>query len=461
MTRSQWSFAVSAFLLGGIVGAVAGGLAGRHMGRRTALLWANVVFALGGIVIFFSPDFVTFVVGRVLLGMASAVATVFVVKYIGEVCPSNHRAKMNVINQHGIVLGLLTAALTTRFLLSIGSWRYIMLVMPLALAAVQTVLMLLYVPESPRWRLLQASRRGEEQLIMEQCKDDLRLLWGQAHVEDIMDDIMIQVEEDRERTSSWRNDLAQLVSTRERRRALLVAIMVQVAQQCSGVNAIFYFSSELMAPLSAGISLQTANVIIASANLLFTFLPYMLFRAGVGQRRLLLVSTFGVLVGQLCIMLTEAVMKKDSILTVVSLTIFVSSFSVGLGPIPWMVPVDVFPMRSIGPALVVPVNWLFNFLVSITFIPLREKLGDTIFAPYLGLTLVSFILIYLLYQDPQNLSVGQTKGTQQYGTYKLAIESEPPAAASPAGSHNYSAMSDSYQQLDDSDVGPRWRRGGQ
>ena len=111
-----------------------------------------------------------------------------------------------------------------------------------------------------------------------------------------------------------------------------------------------------------------------------------------GRRPLLLMSVGGM--GAACVLLTLALLLGNNALVCAAVVLFVMTFGLGLGPVTWLLPAELFPMkkRAAATGLATSVNWLANFAVGQAFLPcLAAPLGSLAFLPFgvvLGLGLV-------------------------------------------------------------------------
>merc|ERR1719310_2339333 len=105
-------------------------------------------------------------------------------------------------------------------------------------------------------------------------------------------------------------------------------------------------------------------------NVLVSLLStYLMDRAG--RKILLLASNVGMIIGIVALTIALAGPKQDFTagLATASVVTFVASFGIGFGPIPWLLPAELFAMDKIakGAAIAATSNWLANFVVGQTF----------------------------------------------------------------------------------------------
>ena len=199
------------------------------------------------------------------------------------------------------------------------------------------------------------------------------------------------------------------------RRPLLTGMALQVSQQLSGINAVFYYSTAFF--MRAHVEDPwLGSVLCCAVNVLATWWALSIMDR-VGRKTLLLVSATGMALSAIALtffltapepadpatllslsasavtaplpssaeswLLSPAVSSYLSILFVL---LYVTFFELGLGPIPWTIGVEIYPAAIRGPAMSLSstINWLSNFLVSIAFPHLVARLGGFAFVPFVG-----------------------------------------------------------------------------
>ncbi|KAG3243004.1 hypothetical protein PI124_g12175 [Phytophthora idaei] len=253
------------------------------------------------------------------------------------------------------------------------------------LGAIQILLTPLLI-ESPRWLL----NSGEEK----EAEHTLRRLRQTDDVFDELDSISaVSFSE-----SGDVQGVGQVLRDRNIRLQLMVAVVLQCAQQLSGINAVMFYASSFF--LNAGLENPLVGItLVYIVNVLATIVALMLMDSA-GRRPLLLWSVVGMLAssGILTVGLLD-LLPFASMFSVGGVMSFVWFFEIGLGPIPWLIAAEMFPARSrtAATSIATMVNWLGLFLVGIFFPTMQGALGDFIFVPFailLGLAL-AFSLKYV------------------------------------------------------------------
>lgn len=220
-------------------------------------------------------------------------------------------------------------------------------------------------PESPRWLCKYKS--------MEAAKEALVVLRKTAEVETEVGEIALALKaEDAEEDAGY----MELFSPEIRGR-LMVACMLQLLQQMTGVNSIFYYAPTIFAQAGFDDPLM-AGLICGVANLIGTIMGLYLVDTS-GRRTLLLVGAAGMTAGMLtsAILLLTIDVKAHPLagwLAVIATCFFVVNFAYSWGPICWVYPAEIFPMRVRAKAVSIATlcNWVMNVSVA-SMVPLLLK----------------------------------------------------------------------------------------
>mmetsp|Transcript_5989 Transcript_5989/g.19472 ORF Transcript_5989/g.19472 Transcript_5989/m.19472 type:complete len:624 (-) Transcript_5989:300-2171(-) len=404
-SRFAWAFAVAAFALGGPVGAAVGGIVSNRRGRKFALMVDAFLFLVGGLMQCVALSMLFLTLGRFVVGAASGFSSVLVPVYLGELAPPVLRGTFGTAAQMGLVTGILGADVAA-FLLPLPffqtrpwSWRLVPFGISPFLALMQLIFGIgaAYVVESPRWLL------DKEGPASQKARNSLKLLHDFQDGKELENEISNIVEandihkttDDHDTSLDDISTVSTLLADTATRPVLMTCLLYHVAQQLSGINAVFFYSSMFFRdivpdPLVATTSVAVVNVVAVYFALLLM--------DHVGRRTLLAASCGGML---LCVLiLTAALLLGGGVSTaiaVVALALYVFFFELGLGPIAWLIVAELFEARAVDAAqsLASQVNWLASFLVGLGFPTLNDVLGPYTFLPF-GLVLALTLLFTLL-----------------------------------------------------------------
>ncbi|XP_057424543.1 inositol transporter 1-like isoform X2 [Lotus japonicus] len=390
---------VSMAVAGAIVGAAAGGWINDAYGRKKATIIADVIFALGAIVMAAAPDPYILIVGRLLVGFGVGIASVTAPVYIAELSPSEIRGSLVSTNVLMITGGqFLSYLINLAFTQVPGTWRWMLGVSGLP-AVVQFFLMLL-LPESPRWLFIK-NREDEAIAVLTRIYDFDRL-------EDEVSSITTQLEQDPQK----RDDIRYLdvFKSKEIRLAFLAGGGLQAFQQFTGINTVMYYSPTIvqMAGFHSNELALLLSLIIAGMNATGTILGiYLIDHAG--RKKLALYSLGGVIAS--LIILSFSFFNQSSAnglygwFAVLGLALYISFFSPGMGTVPWTVNSEIYPQKYRGMCggMSATVNWVSNLIVAQSFLSLAGAAGAGFTFLLLAVIAVLAFLFVVLY-------VPETKG---------------------------------------------------
>lgn len=384
-TDAVHGFTASSALIGCIIGSALSGFFASTFGRKKSLFIAGVLFFLSALGSYY-PEFLFFEYGeptyslliafnfyRILGGIGVGLASAICPMYIAEIAPSNIRGTLVSWNQFAIIFGQLVVYFVNFLILgdninpvikavdginqiinpaeSVWStetgWR--LMFVSEAFPAGLFTLLVLFVPETPRY--LAMSGNDNKALAV------LSRINGITQARIILADIKATAHEKTEKlfTYGW------LV--------IFIGIMLSVFQQAVGINAVLYFAPRIFG--SMGMSkpmMQT--VIMGVVNITFTLVAVFTVEK-LGRKPLLITGSIGMAIGALMVALCNLV-TLPPIVSVVSIMIYSASFMFSWGPICWVLIAEIFPntIRGAAVAIAVAFQWIFNFIVSSTFVPM-------------------------------------------------------------------------------------------
>jgi SP family sugar:H+ symporter-like MFS transporter len=377
-------FAVASVLLGCAVGAfVAGTVADRH-GRRPTMLLNAVLFLASAVATGLAGSAGFFIASRLVGGLAIGAASVLAPMYIAEVAPAHMRGRLASLQQMAIVLGLFGAFLSNDILVRVAGgagatfwlgaptwrWMFWMEAVP-SLAFLAGVLL---IPESPRF-LVARGHRNEARGVFARIGGDAEALVRQV---------------EQSLRGEHRPRLSDLIVRGTRRLAPVVWIGVGLAafQQLVGINIIFYYGEVLWK--SVGATEQWAlriNLLTGLVNILAT-VPAITLIDRAGRKPLLLTGSAGMAVtlGAMALVFATAGIGADgrpllshaaALTGLAAANLYIVAFAISWGPVMWVLLGEMFPNRLRGAALAVSgaTNWVTNFAVTVTFLPLLNAVG--------------------------------------------------------------------------------------
>ena len=383
-TDGWHGFTSASALIGCIIGSAISGFLATNLGRKRSLIIAGLLFfisALGSM----NPEFMFFdygkptyslllmfnvyrVIGGIGVGLASAICPM----YIGEVAPSNIRGMLVSCNQFAIIFGQLVVYFVNFFILGdhlqplveemghgiaainpaaqwtvTTGWRYMFgsEAVPAGLFA----LLICFVPETPRY--LVSIGRDQQALSV------LTKINGTVKATQILQDIRNTMTVKTERLMTYGF------------MCIFIGIMLSVFQQAVGINAVLYYAPRIFGDMGME-NPMVITVFMGIINILFTLVAIFTVEK-LGRKPLLICGSLGMALGAFGVAVTFGHAGMETI-TAISIMIYSASFMFSWGPICWVLIAEIFPntIRGAAVAIAVAFQWIFNFIVSSTFVPM-------------------------------------------------------------------------------------------
>ncbi len=379
LTDSQTEFAASALLLGCVIGASVAAFTSDRFGRKRVLLWSAALFTLSSIGAALPRDLLEFAVARFFGGVAIGIASTVSPLYIAEISPARNRGLLVSLNQLAIVSGILLSYSVNYLLTGAGpsNWRWMFA--SAGIPSVCFLLTLLLIPESPRW-LMQKGREPEARHFLTQ------IVGSQAAAGEI-DAIRAAVAEES-------GDLLDPTF----REALIVAILIALFSQFTGINTIIYYGSLVFlehVPHQTASTALWANVIIGAINFLATIVGMLLIdRSG---RKPLLMAAFGGMALSLVAVSAAIHFQAAGVLVLIFVLTYVACFAVGVGTGTWVLMAEICPTRVRGRAmsLATVCLWCGTLLVTLTFLSLVKVFtAPGVFLLYATISVLAFLFVW-------------------------------------------------------------------
>ncbi|KAJ6660963.1 hypothetical protein lerEdw1_016983, partial [Lerista edwardsae] len=391
-----WSFSVAMFAVGGMITSFTVSWVGENMGRIKAMLIVNVLSITGNFLLGIAkmgPPHVLIIIGRLLTGLFCGFTSGLCPLYVGEIAPTALRGAMGTLNQLAVVIGILISQILGLPSLLGGEKMWPLLLCLSGLTAVLQILLLFGCPESPRYLYIKVGQ-------VEDAEKSLKRLRGSDY--DTTQEMEAMKREKEEAAKEPPVSVLQLVTSTSLRPAFLVAIMVHIAQQFSGINAIFYYSTDIFHQAKVKEPVY-ATIGVGAINTVFTVVALFLVEKA-GRRSLFVAGLAGMMVCAVTMTLGLVYQPKHawmSYISLISIFAFVSFFEIGPGPIPWFIVAELFSQGPRPAAVAVAgfSNWATNFMIGMFFPYVAALCGPYVFLIFAGL-LVLFIL-FIYYKVPE------------------------------------------------------------
>lgn len=386
LSPAALGLAVSAALLGTIVGSIAAGRLADRLGRRAAIFAGTILYAVATILASCSQQFSQFATCRFFCGAAIGLISVASPLYLAEIAPSKLRGGIVGSFQLSLSVGVVAAFLAS-YLVSLHvspdmAWRLSMGAG--AAPALLALPCLLRSPETPRWLALRgrvvAARAALTALGSKDCDLDIA---GMAASQD----------------DAERSDRATLF-TRRNLRPIALAVSIAMFNQLTGVNAILYYILDVFKDLGSGrLNGRADAVILSSLSLIVTVIAVFVIDK-VGRKPLLLVGTTGM---GICLLLLMAIRNYawPAATVVVVIACYNICFGFSQGTVIWVYLSEIFPLhvRARGQSLGSVVHWITCAFVVGTFPAIMSSLGNKVFACFALMMILQFFTVLLFYPE--------------------------------------------------------------
>lgn len=386
---------MSSALWGTVVGAIFGSFPTDALGRKKTLLWIGMFYLVSAIGSAMATGPWIFAIFRFMGGLAIGASTIAAPAYISEIAPPQNRGKLVALYQFNIVFGILMAFLSNFLLSGIGdnAWRWMLGVQ--ALPAFVYTMMVMLVPESPRWLL---TKKNDE----EKAAATLRL------IDPSMD---INAEMARIKADHEVADHTESIFSPQYKFPLMLAFLVAFFNQFSGINAFLYYAPRIFE--IAGLEKSSAllsSVGVGLTNLVFTLLGLSLIDR-FGRRQLMYIGSVGYIVSLSLVALALA-MNIKGMAVPIFLFMFIAAHAIGQGTVIWVFISEIFPnhLRANGQAFGSSVHWVLAAAIPSAVPALFASIGAApVFAFFAFMMVLQLVFVWRMMPETKGLSLEEVE----------------------------------------------------
>jgi sugar porter (SP) family MFS transporter len=401
----------ASILLGAVIGALACSQLSERKGRRRTILVVSITFVLGALACALSPSAIVLSLSRVLLGFAVGGATQTVPMYVAELAPPRRRGQLVLTFQVGIGVGIVVSTIVGAS--ESFSWR-----VSVGMAAVPALIMflvMLRLPESPRWLVKNDDNDTARQVLTRMRPEGADI---EAELDDIIDlDDEEQQVDDRER--GWRGLRRPWV-----RPALIVGFGIAAFTQLSGIEMIIYYAPTILT--DNGFS--TSAALRVSVALGVTYLVMMIVGLSIvdriGRRRLTLIMVPGTAtaLAVLGTLFVTGNSGRDSTPFIIACLIVFMFFNAGgLQLMGWLTGSEIYPLavRSAGTSAQAAILWSTNLLITLTLLTIINTIhvGPTMWL-YAAFNVLAFVFVLRRMPELTGRSLEQIERNLRHGHFR-------------------------------------------
>jgi SP family arabinose:H+ symporter-like MFS transporter len=408
LSSIELGWAVASLTLTSALAMLFAGPLSDRVGRRPVLQVAAILFLISAIASAFAPSFLFLVLARMLGGFGVGAALIIAPMYIAEIAPAETRGRLVSCNQLNIVIGISVAFFSNYFLLTastsegwlstlIGNeivWRWMLGVE--ALPALLYLLLLVFVPESPRW------------LVLKDDEDQALRVMSDITGEDRARQDMIAIKASLSATQPSVKEAFLTLIGPTLRLAMLIGLAIAVLQQITGINAVFFYAPLIFE--QSGIAADAAflqAVLVGLVNLVFTIIAILTIDK-LGRKPLLIFGVGGIALFMFLLAFGFGQPSVDPDLILIGILGFVACFAVSLGPVMWVLFSELFPnsLRGLAISIVGLVNSAVSFLVQLVFPWELAVLGNSLTFFLYGLfALIGLVIVVRVFPETKGRSL--------------------------------------------------------
>jgi len=345
------TFIMSMALWGTVLGSLMGGIPTQKMGRKKTLFWIGVLFFVSAIGSAVVSDPFLFSFFRFIGGVGVGVSSVAAPIYISEITSSDKRGQLGGLYQFCLVFGILVAFISNWALKGFdgaNDWRWMLGVE--AIPALAYTLMVLKVPHSPRWLVLQ---KGDEQGAL----SILTIIYQKV---DLAKRHLAEIKLDRQESSG-----PDRLFQKKYKKVLYLGFLIAFFNQLSGINFVLYYAPQILEQAGLGGSDSLFNSIaIGIVNLIFTLIGVRLIDR-LGRRQLIIIGSIGYILSLVMVgVCFQYALSSTLLLTFICL--FVAAHAIGQGAVIWVFISEIFPnrVRSYGQSWGTGTHWVFAAIIT-------------------------------------------------------------------------------------------------
>ncbi len=387
---------VSSTLVGATFGAILNGYLADLFGRKKILIFTAILFFIGSIFCAIASDINILIISRFIVGLAIGVVTFATPLYLSEISPEKIRGSLVSLFQLAITMGILFSYLINAVFSNVQfGWRWMLLfgIFPAIILGAG----MLFMSDTPRW-LVSKGREDEAKKVFQKIEPEIDADHEISAIKNIL----------KNENASKKFEFKKWMIT-----PLLLGIGLMFCQQWTGINTIIYYAPTILkfAGFNSNAGAIYATVGIGVVNCLMTFIAIFLSDK-TGRKPLLYAGLAGMAI---CLFILAGAFRFEDVLgaslkwvSLFASMFYIAFFSFSLGPIILLLVSEIFPLkfRGFGMSISTMSNFLFNFTVTLSFLPLLNKIGETCtFSIYGVIAVLCIAYVYFMVPETKGISL--------------------------------------------------------
>ncbi|XP_074272180.1 putative polyol transporter 4 [Silene latifolia] len=379
-----------------LLGSLAGGKTSDAIGRKWTMALAAGIFQTGAAIMALAPNFGVLLTGRLFAGVGIGFGVMIAPVYIAEIAPAIARGSLTSFPEIFINFGILLGYISNYAFAGLPahiSWRVMLGVGILPSVFIAGALFI--IPESPRWLVMQ-NRIDEATLVLSKTIDNEK----EVHEK------LAEIQQAARGSDGEKHDTKAILKefifpTPAVKRMLIAGCGIQIFQQITGIDTVVYYSPTIFK--DAGITDKTellASTVAVGFTKTFSILIAIFLIDHLGRKPLLYVSTIGMTVCLLGLSASLAFLGHQPIGIKLALLFVcgnVAFFSVGIGPICWVLTSEIFPLRLRAQASGIGAvgSRVSSGVISMSFLSVTAAI--TVAGTFFGFALISALSVVFVY----------------------------------------------------------------
>ena len=397
---------VSSTLVGATIGAILNGHLADLFGRKKILIFTAVLFFIGSIFCAAAPNINILILSRFIVGLAIGVVTFATPLYLSEISPEKIRGSLVSLFQLAITIGILFSYLVNAGFANIQfGWRLMLLfgVFPALILGIG----MFFMSDTPRWLISKGKDDGAKKVFK-------RIEPGIDADKEILEIKNVLQNKDNDKKFEFKKWMFA---------PLFLGIGLMFCQQWTGINTIIYYAPTILkiAGFNSNSSAIYATVGIGIVNCLMTFIAIFLSDK-TGRKPLLYAGLIGM---ALCLFIlgsafqfSEALGASLKWVSLFSSMFYIAFFSFSLGPIILLLVSEILPLKlsGLGMSISTMSNFLFNFTVTLSFLPLINKISESYtFYLYGMIAIICLFYVYFMVPETKGITLEKIEENWQNG----------------------------------------------
>jgi sugar porter (SP) family MFS transporter len=394
--NSFWhGFTIAIALIGTLIGALLAGKPADIYGRKKILIIIALLYAISAIGSALAQTWAYFLIYRFIGGLGVGASSVIGPMYIAEIAPAKIRGRLVASFQLNIVAGILLSYFSNYWIaksIETDAWRWMLGVE--LIPAIIFFFLLLIIPDSPRWLVLK-NRLPESKSLLERLGSPD----AAGELQEIIDSVKTFTKITKDKFFTSKNRIP-----------ILLAILVAIFNQMSGINAVMYYSPRIFEMVGYGKeSALFQSVSVGFALLVFTFVGMALIDK-IGRKKLLLIGAAGMTIFLGLVSKTVFQTVDGSVWMLIYLVGFIAFFAFTQGTVIWVYISEIFPntVRAKGQTLGSFTHWTMAAIITWGFPVLAESSGfggGMAFAIFSVAMILQFFIVWKFFPETKGKSL--------------------------------------------------------